>query len=129
MGSIPIWDGQVFGLYGAMGELANANKTKQVCKDLTIRITLKNINSNQILIPIIDFEHNTNSNKFKEKFDNAKNIAAALDNIIASQNNTTNNISTDKYAELKELNNLLKDGILTQEEFEEQKARILKQLN
>lgn len=109
-----------------MGELANANKTKQVCKDLTIRITLTNINSNQILLPIINYEHNADSNKFKEKFNHAKNIAAALDNIIASQKNNTTSTSNDKYAELKELNSLLKDGIITQEEFEQQKAKILK---
>lgn len=117
--------GQVFGLYGALGELANAQKTKKICKSLIIRITLKDITSNQVILPIVHYEMNTDSRKFQTKLEQAQNICAVLENIIEGQRASITKPS-ERYTELKELNDLLKDGIISKEEFEEQKNKILK---
>ena len=75
---------------------------------------------------------NTSSNKYKFQFiENADKLKDKITNIIDKKDQTKNEninkeIPTDKYSDLKKLKELLDNDIITKEEFEKEKKKILK---
>ena len=75
---------------------------------------------------------NTSSNKYKFQFiENADKLKNKITSIIdkkeqSNNENINKEISTDKYSDLKKLKELLDNDIITKEEFEKEKKKILK---
>ncbi len=75
---------------------------------------------------------NTSSNKYKFQFiENADKLKNKITSIIdkkeqSNNENINKEISTDKYSDLKKLKELLDNDIITKEEFEKEKEKILK---
>lgn len=61
----------------------------------------------------------------KEMNENAKAIKKYIENYILNANYNVNASTSDKYDKLAKIKKLLDDGILTQEEFESEKRKIL----
>ncbi|HBI7123350.1 TPA: SHOCT domain-containing protein, partial [Clostridium perfringens] len=91
-------------------------------KSIKIKIVTKN---NKIyFINLLNIEVKNTSMIYKVAYENAQKILSKLDmiNTFYSDESPTNLSVSD---ELSKLNSLLKEGILTQEEFESQKNKLL----
>ncbi|HBI6908133.1 TPA: SHOCT domain-containing protein, partial [Clostridium perfringens] len=91
-------------------------------KSIKIKIVTKN---NKIyFINLLNIEVKNTSMIYKVSYENAQKILSKLDmiNTFYSDESPTNLSVAD---ELSKLNSLLKEGILTQEEFESQKNKLL----
>lgn len=140
--------GLLFGGVGAIVGGVAGHKSKNICSSLKICITLKNCSTSTVYIPFITSETKINSEYYRRKKKEAQECLSVLA-IIADQNATAqqeqivaaqeaqNKLAKQAYAattqqetvsvadEIAKFKKLLDAGVLTQEEFNEQKKRLL----
>lgn len=122
--------GALFGVVGAMAG-ATSKKTKQICTELEVVITTKNLTYPTIYIKLIDSETNKNSFSYKNAYRNANNIVSKLKSIEANVANTENaeakNEDDKKEEIIKKLKNYkmqLDEGLITRDEFKEKTDKL-----
>lgn len=115
--------GLLFGGAGAVvGALTGSEKTKKYVKNLWLVLELdgKDTESKKAMIPfIVMSKTDTSSQLFKAYARDLEICLSALDGIL-SPNDSQNNFDT-----LREMKQLLDDGIITQTEFEMKKRELL----
>lgn len=125
--------GVLFGGAGAIvGSVTGKKKSTNIATSMQIKITTKDINNPVIFIKIFKGEHKKGSIVYNSFQKNAHKIISMLqitvDRVTQDSLNNSSLIqesSKSKIDELKELKELLDSGILTQEEFDSEKAKIL----
>lgn len=126
--------GVLFGGAGAVvGAVTGKHKGTNIANSMEIRITTKDINNPVVFIKIFKGEHKKGSFIYNAYRDKAYKILSILQIIVdrvnkTQQSNEQNSVSNNNLSvveELKGLKELLDSGVLTQEEFEKQKSKIL----
>lgn len=117
---------------------ANTRKSKNIVSNLSVRIVTNNIDSPLYTLDLITHQIDINkplyANLYKVAMEFANNIYATVQAIINDNNNTNisetrqNSISNNGLEQLEKLSELKEKGIITQEEFEESKKKILSKL-
>lgn len=116
--------GLLFGGAGAIvGGVTGKKKTKSIIKSLKIKITIRDKNNPVIYVVLSKTELKTSSLLYKGLIETAQKIIGTLECIINENNNITNSLSSAD--ELMKLKELLDSGLLTQEEFNIEKKKIL----
>lgn len=114
--------GLIAGGIGAVIGASTGGKQYQYVDKLGVNITFND--GNTLPIPLITSETKKNSftsNVLYQVFDK---LCSLLDSIIAL-NQISNNNSNNDISNLKQLKQLVNDGVITQEEFEAKKKKIL----
>lgn len=112
-------------LAGGIGALIGASISdyESVVKSLLVNISIDNKYRTSICLPIIDQETKLDSLTYENKIDDLNNILASLDYMISkSKKNLTSSLIADEILKLKKLMN---QGIITKDEFERQKNKLL----
>ena len=121
--------GAITGGVGAIvGGVTGKKKSKKIIETLALQISTSDFNFPSIIITYVNKEMKANSNKYLDIFAKAKETTACLDIIFKSKENedNVNKInSIDPYEEIKKAKELLDMGIITQEEFEQKKNKLL----
>lgn len=122
--------GVLFGGAGAIiGGITGKKKSTNIATSMQIKITTKDINNPVIFIKIFKGDHKKGSLLYNSFQKNAHKIISMLQIAVdkVNQNNTSliQEPSKSKVDDLKDLKDLLDSGILTQEEFDSEKAKIL----
>ncbi len=125
--------GLLFGGVGALiGGITGTRKTKEVCNELTIKITLSSINEPTLNIKLLEDKTKKSSFIYKNAFQAAQEILSIFSIIIQTNQkddvnklNITDTPVLDPYEEIKKLKELLDIGIITQEEFDTKKKELL----
>ena len=126
--------GVLFGGAGAVvGAVTGKHKGTNIANSMEIRITTKDIDNPVVFIKIFKAEHKKGSFVYNAYRDKAYKILSMLQIIVdrvnkTQQSNEQNSVSNNNLSvveELKGLKELLDSGVLTQEEFEKQKSKIL----
>lgn len=119
--------GVLFGGVGAVvGGITDKKKSKTVINSLKVKITINNINKPDIYINLVTSQLKANSILYKVAANEAQEIISTLAIISKSNDikeNTNSNVSVAD--ELIKLKGLLEDGILSQEEFDIEKNKLL----
>ncbi len=117
---------------------ANTRKSKNIVSSLSIRIVTKEIDEPLYTLELLDYQIDTNkplyANFYKQAMEFANSVYATIQAIIKDNDNT--NVvetkqelnSTNGLEQLEKLAELKDKGIITQEEFEETKKKILSKL-
>ena len=121
-------------LFGGIGALAGASRSKKIsntCTNLSIKLIVNNVKKPLISIPIISETVKKSSNYYKSSYRNAAEFEAILQIILANANNEKQpydfeHKEKDSIKEqLQELKEMLDDGLITQEDYEQKKKQIL----
>lgn len=117
---------------------ANTRKSKNIVSNLSVRIVTNNIDSPLYTLDLITHQIDINkplyANLYKVAMEFANNIYATVQAIINDNNNTNisetrqDPISNNGLEQLEKLSELKEKGIITQEEFEQSKKKILSKL-
>lgn len=117
---------------------ANTRKSKNIVSNLSVRIVTNNIDSPLYTLDLITHQIDINkplyANLYKVAMEFANNIYATVQAIINDNNNTNisetrqDSISNNGLEQLEKLSELKEKGIITQEEFEQSKKKILSKL-
>ncbi len=109
-----------------------ANNESDKCTELKLAIRISDILNPQIIITYLSNVHYSKSGtKYKKIIKNLQEICSTLEYIINAntpeeQNKTTNVVTTKSCKiQIKELKEMLDEGLITQEEFEQKKKIIL----
>lgn len=127
-------------LAGGIGAVVGANTraSQNVTNSLQIRIVTKNINRSLYTINIITAETQKDSKEYKESMNFANDVYATITSIINNSEKNNSNLggkkdmeqnNNDFIEQLERLSKLKENGVITQEEFEESKQKILSQTN
>lgn len=121
--------GVLFGGVGAVvGGLTGGKKSKSTATKLQIKITINDINNPIVYINFIATETKKKSLVYKAAYASAQEILSVLSIIksVDTENSVTESINNTSVAdEILKFNNLLKEGIISQEEFEVKKKQLL----
>lgn len=123
--------GLLFGEVGAVvGGITSKRKTKAIVNDLRIKITLDNLSSPMVCIPLLIAKTKSGSLTYKGAYSSAQEILSALSIIVKNNEKNTNihnsnNISYSVADEIYKLKKLSDDGIITDEEFITKKKALL----
>ncbi len=122
--------GLVFGGVGAIvGGVTGGKKTKTLVNNLQIKITIKDINRPVVYVNLITMSVKSSSFLYKYAQDNARKILSTLsvilDNAKEQERVPRDNADISIADELVKMKKLLDDGILSQEEFEKVKEKLL----
>ena len=124
-------------LAGGVGAVVGANTraSKNVTNSLQIRIITKNISKSLHTMNLITAEIKKDSMEYKSAMNFANNVYAIITSIINDSEKSSNNLGGKKEMEqnnnadfveqLERLAKLKESGVITQEEFEESKQRVL----
>lgn len=110
---------------GGVGAVVGATtrKTSNIVNNLAVRIITKDAQYPMQIFSFIDHETKRDSDKYKYSYQTAQELYSTFVSIINS-NSISDNTTT--YAdELRNLSALFKDGIISQDEFENKKSEIL----
>lgn len=121
--------GIAFGGVGALVGSAGKRKSQNTCTMLILRLSMKDINQPLINLNYIFGEVSKDSLTYKTAIENAKKLAATF-SYIQSQNNDISESTLQKNEisapdELLKCKKLLDDGIITQDEFQSMKTKLL----
>lgn len=113
-------------LFGGVGAVVGASTRsyKSVCEELKIKVTVKDYKDPAFYIPLIIIGTNKSSSEYKEKMKMAQNILSKLQ-LITSVSAPEKTETMDKFEEIKKYKNLLDEGIISQEDFENKKKELL----
>lgn len=109
-------------LFGGVG--ASTRSYKSVCEELKIKVTVKDYKDPAFYIPLIIIGTNKSSSEYKEKMKMAQNILSKLQ-LITSASAPEKTETMDKFEEIRKYKNLLDEGIISQEDFENKKKELL----
>lgn len=121
--------GALLGGVGAIvGGVTGKKKTKSVVNSLRVKITVNDTSKPTIYVNLLNSKTKTNSFIYKVSYTSAQEILSMLSVITENQNEKEDKENSTSVAdELMKLKGLLDEGILTEEEFNTQKNRILNQ--
>lgn len=121
--------GALLGGVGAIvGGVTGKKKTKSVVNSLKVKITVNDTSNPTVYVNLLNSKTKTNSFVYKVSYSSAQEILSMLSVITENQNEKENKENTTSVAdELMKLKRLLDEGILTEEEFNTQKSKILNQ--
>lgn len=113
-------------LFGGVGAVVGASTRsyKSVCEELKIKITVKDYKEPAFYIPFIISETNKSTSEYKSKMKMAQNTLSKLQLIINAAHQEPAK-SSSKFEEIRKYKDLLDEGIITQEEFENKKKELL----
>ncbi len=125
--------GLLFGGSGAVvGSLTGSRKQTQTCTELRIKITINNTANPIIFIDFIKgVSYKKDSILYRQLAENAETVMSMLQvitsaNASASTSKQQANTSTSSTAdEIRKYKELLDDGIITKEEFDQKKQQLL----
>lgn len=120
--------GVLFGGVGAVvGGITGKKKSKTMINSLKVKITVNNMSNPDIYINLVTSQLKENSILYKAAANEAQEIISTLAVITKSNENQQNvNINRVSVAdELIKLKGLLEEGILSQEEFDIEKGKLL----
>ena len=117
------------GLPGALMGAAGKRESVGTCTSLLVRISLNNLKTPQVVIPLINGTEIKKDTYYQSYFETAKELMSTLA-YIANQNDANeikdSSVSSASGAdEILKFKNLLDSGIITQEEFDAKKQQIL----
>lgn len=117
--------GALFGGVGAVtGGIVGKKTTVGTCQNMRVRVTLRNTETPIVMIDFLQSSVKTNSQQYLKAQEDAHKVMAILQNICDSNSQP---IQTSSAAdEIKKFKELLDMGAITQEEFEEQKNKLLR---
>lgn len=123
-------------LFGTAGAIAGAAGSKRieidVCTNLSIKVTLKDTYRKVCYITFVNGNLATNSNAYNVAYTLAQNCMSyfkiACDMIQESKENTNSAVQKSNADEIRKFKELLDDGIITEEEFQEKKKQLLSNL-
>ena len=125
--------GMFFGLGGAIIGSSMSRKVKNKCSQLNVIIYLNDVNNPTINIPVLNVETNKNSDIYRNAISLAQEICGTLEYAMnqktlqesSSSNEAQQKEEPSKKEQLKELKEMLDEGLITQEEFDKKKKQIL----
>lgn len=121
--------GLFFGLGGAIVGSSMSKKVEDKCEELSVSIYLNDISNSHIFIPILSAEVLKTSLTYSNAVSLAKEVCGILEfamnkkSLEDSTNETKTNQTTKE--QIKELKEMLDEGLITQEDFEKKKNQIL----
>ncbi len=99
---------------------------KTTASSIVVRITMNNPEMQLIDISVMDASQvGMNTFLYKQSMNNAEEIVSLIDSIKSGKNSEKPSSNTDTSTELRKLKELLDEGIITQEEFDAKKRKIL----
>lgn len=119
--------GLFFGLEGMIIGGNMSKKIDDICDNLQLIIRLNDIDTPQVVINYLNNKVNKNSDAYKSMKSNLQEISSNLEYILNNRSvekQTENNLASKK-EQLKELKELLDEGLITQEDFNKKKDQIL----
>lgn len=121
--------GVLFGGIGAVvGGVTGGKKSKTICTNLKIKITIKDINNPTVYINFITSSTKKNSIIYKTMYNSAQECLSVLQLITSSQEVPEGDKATPVASsadEILKFKNLLDSGVITQEEFDGKKKQLL----
>lgn len=119
--------GALFGAAGAVtGAVVGPKKTVGVCKNMRIKVTLKNASKPMVMIDFVQSPVKTNTSQYEKAQENAHNVLSLLQIICNSQEKNTSGATPSSNAdEIMKYKELLDAGAITQEEYEAKKKQLL----
>ena len=114
-------------LAGGAGAIVGATtrKSKDVTKNLSIKIITSDLNDSLIVIPILETTTNRESDKYKKAWTIAQETHATISSIIKTFANHLSVEPIDPLSQIETLSRLKEQGVLTEEEFSKKKAELL----
>lgn len=125
--------GMFFGLGGAIVGSSMSRKVKNKCNQLNVIVCLNDVNNPTINIPVLNVETNKNSEIYRNAISLAQEICGTLEYAMNQktlhESSNSNDVQQKKEPsnkeQLKELKEMLDEGLITQEEFDKKKKQIL----
>lgn len=122
--------GILFGGTGAVvGAVATKKERKSVCNSMKVKITLKNLQLPVTYINLIETATPKNSSDYRDKVQEAQEILSVLQLMCneesVEETKFIKDPGTQSIEDLRKLKALLDDGIITQEDFDAKKRKIL----
>lgn len=118
--------GALFGSAGAItGGIIGKKTTVGVCKNLRVKVTLKNTPDPLVMIDFIQTPTKTTSQQYLSAQEDAHKVMSMLQ-IICEGNKNEPVQALSAADEIKKFKELLDMGAISQEEFDEQKAKLLR---
>ena len=103
-----------------------AHGYKTTASNIIVRISMSHPDMKLLDILVMSVPNtDVNSFLFKQSMNNAEQIKSLIDSMLSEKGGATNSVTTDTAAELRKLKELLDDGIITQEDFDAKKAKLL----
>lgn len=122
--------GYFFGVVGAIAGASRGKIIDEVCSSLQVKINVKDLNNPVISITLNNTPIKKSSDAYLSLMNQAKSLIGNLEFISSSKNideapkiNLQNNQPLKE--QLQELKDMLNEGLITQEEFEQKKKQIL----
>lgn len=120
----------MFGMGGAVvGSIIGKKKTKPICNSLQIRISVKDYYTKNIFVKYIETPTKNTSTIYKQMLNQSRKAISELQVAVSSVESASDeakggdlNSLADEIAKLR---NLVEQGILTQEEYESAKKKLL----
>ena len=116
------------GVVAIIGSNVDGKKSKGLCTSMKIWITVKNSHTDTIYINLIRAKTKTNSTLYKSAQNSAQKALSAVQ-IIADTSDTGDNfcsISVDAITEIQKFHELMKNGLITEDEFNAKKTQLLR---
>lgn len=126
--------GYFFGVVGAIAGASRSKTIDEICSSLQVKINVKDLNNPVISITLNNTPITKSSNDYLHLINLAKSLIGNLEYINSIKNiveapkiekviNLHNSVPLKE--QLQELKDMLKEGLITQEEFEQKKKQIL----
>ena len=121
-------------LFGGIGALAGASRSKKIsdtCTNLSIKLIVNDVKNPLISFPLIEGTVEKSSDYYKSSYRNANEFEAILQIILANANNEKQLYDFEHEEkdsikqQLQELKEMLDDGLITQDDYEQKKKQIL----
>ncbi|NMC57004.1 MAG: SHOCT domain-containing protein [Eubacteriaceae bacterium] len=126
--------GALTGPAGAIvGEITGKKTTKSIINSLKIKITVNNFYKPAVYINLIDVKTKTNSIMYRSIYEITQQILSTFtliikQNELKKSNEISKEFKNNQYSaaeEIRKFKELLDEGIITQEEFDEKKKQLL----
>ena len=118
--------GALFGGAGAItGGIIGKKTTVGVCKNLRVKVTLRNSSDPMVMIDFIQSPVKTTSQQYLSAQEDAHKVMSMLQ-VICEENNAQPTQTVSVADELKKFKELLDMGAISQEEYDAQKAKLLR---
>ena len=127
--------GVFFGLGGMIVGSSMGRKISNQCKQLKLIVHISNLNCPQMVLSFVDKKCEKSSSAYRKKIENLQYVRSTLEYIInrktleeSATQSQAKDISVEKTSnkeKLQELKEMLDDGLITQEDYEQKKKQII----
>lgn len=127
--------GVFFGLGGMIVGSSMGRKISNQCKQLKLIIHISNLNCPQIVLSFVDKKCEKSSSAYRKKIENLQYVCSTLEYILnrktleeSATQSKTKDISVEKTSnkeKLQELKEMLNEGLITEEDYEQKKKQII----